>query len=47
MGHLDADGAFEHLTLPTPESEPHGLTVRQDGTVAVALEAGKVAFVSA
>jgi virginiamycin B lyase len=29
--------------LPTPESEPHGVTVGSDGNVWVALEIGKIA----
>jgi virginiamycin B lyase len=43
IGHISPDGAFRHHDLPTPASEPHGITVALDGTVWTAQETGTAA----
>lgn len=37
------DGHVEEYDLPSPSSEPHGLTLGPDGALYVALEIGEVA----
>ena len=43
IGHVGPHGVFRHYDLPTPASEPHGVTVALDGTVWSALETGTAA----
>ena len=43
IGHIAASGAITEYALPSPASEPHGLTLGPDGAVWVALEARGVA----
>lgn len=43
VAHISPTGTITEHDLPTPKSEPHGLTVGPDGNLWVALETGGVA----
>jgi virginiamycin B lyase len=46
IGRLTTTGELLELPLPSPHSEPHGITTAPDGTVWAALETGAVARVA-
>lgn len=43
VGRLTGDGEITEYDLPTPASEPHGITSGPDGALWAALETGGVA----
>ncbi|MFI6763418.1 hypothetical protein ACIBF5_30215 [Micromonospora sp. NPDC050417] len=43
IGRVSPSGEFTHHDLPSPASEPHGITVDPGGVVWAALETGAIA----
>ncbi|GGM30800.1 hypothetical protein ACFFX1_46295 [Dactylosporangium sucinum] len=42
IGHVTSGGVVTAHPLPTPDAEPHGLTIGPDGAVRAALEIGSL-----
>ena len=45
VGYVSPAGDFRHYDLPSPGSEPHGVTIGPDGGIWAALETGAAARV--